>query len=30
VEEALEMRDIHTPGARPDRDLYFTDEAGPA
>lgn len=25
-EEALEMLDIHTPGCRPDRDVYFVDE----
>jgi len=26
AEEPLEMLDVHTPGARPDRDLYFTDD----
>ncbi len=25
-EEALEMLDIHSPGSRPDRDVYFTGE----
>jgi mannose-6-phosphate isomerase-like protein (cupin superfamily) len=24
--EALELLDIHTPGCRPDRDVYFTDK----
>lgn len=24
-DEALEMLDIHTPGSRPDRDVYFID-----
>lgn len=26
-EEALEMLDIHSPGSRPDRDVYFEGEA---
>lgn len=25
-DEALEMLDIHTPGCRPDHDVYFVDE----
>lgn len=25
-EEPLELLDIHTPGSRPDRDVYFVDE----
>ncbi|MEM9158889.1 MAG: hypothetical protein AAGB46_07535, partial [Verrucomicrobiota bacterium] len=25
-DEALEMLDIHSPGSRPDRDVYFTGE----
>ena len=27
--EPLEMLDIHTPGSRPDRDVYFVDGAAP-
>jgi quercetin dioxygenase-like cupin family protein len=27
ADEALEMLDIHTPGSRPDRDVYFVDAA---
>ncbi|MGE3806762.1 MAG: cupin domain-containing protein [Gemmataceae bacterium] len=26
TEEPLEMLDVHTPGSRPDRDVYFVDE----
>lgn len=26
ADEALEMLDIHTPGCRPNRDVYFVDE----
>lgn len=25
-DEELEMLDLHSPGSRPDRDVYFTDE----
>lgn len=25
--DALVMLDLHCPGSRPDRDVYFTDEA---
>lgn len=28
-EEPLEMLDIHTPGSRPDRDVYFVEETPP-
>jgi len=28
-DEPLEMLDIHTPGSRPDRDVYFLDGAAP-
>ena len=28
-DEPLEMLDIHTPGSRPDRDVYFVDGAAP-
>ena len=28
-DEPLEMLDIHTPGSRPDRDVYFVDGATP-
>lgn len=28
-DEPLEMLDIHTPGSRPDRDVYFVDGAPP-
>lgn len=28
-DESLEMLDIHTPGSRPDRDVYFVDGAAP-
>ena len=29
ADEPLEMLDIHTPGSRPDRDVYFVDGAAP-
>jgi mannose-6-phosphate isomerase-like protein (cupin superfamily) len=28
-DEPLELLDIHTPGSRPDRDVYFADGAAP-
>ena len=28
-DEPLEMLDIHTPGSRPDRDVFFADGAAP-
>jgi mannose-6-phosphate isomerase-like protein (cupin superfamily) len=28
-EEPLDMLDVHTPGSRPDRDVYFADGAAP-
>ena len=30
ADEPLELLDIHTPGSRPDRDVYFVDGAAPA
>ena len=29
-DEPLEMLDVHTPGSRPDRDVYFVDGQTPA
>ena len=29
-DEPLELLDIHTPGSRPDRDVYFVDGTAPA
>lgn len=29
-EEALEMLNMHVPGSRPDRDVYFVDQEPPA
>ena len=29
ADESLELLDLHTPGSRPDRDVYFVDGAAP-